>query len=98
MRDGVVDRARGGVPPQALALLLGGTALFLAVENAVLLFVLGPALGWPAALEPVALGLRVARVLLQALAPWIALGLATTLAAGASLWAFLKFRREVHHA
>lgn len=98
MRNGVMDRSRGGVPPQALALLLCGTALFLAVENAVLLFVLGPVLGWPAALEPVVLGLRVARVLLLALAPWIALGLATSLVAAGGLWAVLKLRREVHHA
>jgi hypothetical protein len=90
--------ARGGVPRQALALLLGGTALFLAVENAILLFALGPSVNWPAELEPLALALRVARVLAHAFAPWVAIGLGSTLAGAAALWAALRIRDEVDHA
>jgi hypothetical protein len=101
MRSGISVRHGGagaGVPRQALALLLGGTALFLAVENAILLFVLGPSVDWPAGLEPLALALRVARVLAQAFAPWVVIGLGATLAGAAALWAALRIRDEVNHA
>ena len=101
MRSDTMDlrgSGRGGVSPRVLALLLGGTALFLAVENMILLFVLGPALHWPAELESLALALRVARVLAEALAPWFALGMAVAVTATMILWAALKIRHEVHHA
>lgn len=88
----------GGVPRPALALLLCGTALFLAVENAILLFVLAPSLTWPAELEPLALALRIGRVLAEALAPWLAAAMTGVLACGAALWAVLHFRRGVNHA
>jgi hypothetical protein len=82
----------------ALAALLGGTALFLAVENAVLLFAFGPAIHWPAQLEGLGVALRVARVLGGALAPWLLLGVAAVFAGAAAMWAAMRFQREVNHA
>lgn len=96
--DSTIGRGGAGIPRPALALLLCGTALFLAVENAVLLLVFGPALPWPAELEPVALVLRVGRVLALAFAPWLTATAAAALAAAGVLWAALRLRREVNHA
>lgn len=99
MRNETTARgARGGIPRPALALLLCGTALFLAVENAILLLLLGPSLPWPAELEPLALALRVGRVLAEAFAPWLVAGAAAATAGTTVVWAALRYRREVNHA
>lgn len=96
MRNGAATS--GGLPRPALALLLCGTALYLAVENAVLLFMLGPAIQWPARLEMVGVALRVLRVLAEAFAPWLLLGTVAVLAGAAAAAAVLHMRREVVRA
>lgn len=99
MREATTSaRRNGGLSRPALALLLCGTALFLAAENAILLFVLAPSLPWPAELEPLALTLRIGRVLAEAFAPWLAAGIGGALAGGAALWAALRLRSGVRHA
>ncbi len=96
MRNGAA--AGGGLPRAALALLLCGTALFLAVENTLLLFVLGPVIDWPARLEMIGVALRVVRVLAGAFAPWLTLGAAAVLAGATAAWALLRLKREVARA
>jgi hypothetical protein len=95
--DATAPHGRGLVPRAALALLLTGTALFLAAQNAVLLVLFAPAFEWPAEAAPLAVALRVARLLFEVLAPWIVLGFVAVAGAAAVAWLALRGRREVRH-
>jgi hypothetical protein len=101
-REGHSDRcgvARHAGPSRSvLVLTLLASLLFLVAENAILLFVLGPTMHWPAALVGVGVALRVARTLLSALAPWLILALSAVSAGAVAMWAALRVGREVRHA